>query len=461
MANPPTPPTNTGLGFHYFPDDQHYRTADLDKWLPELKALNASWLTLRGSPTRAIPEPFIRALLRAGIEPIVHIPIQPREAISLAELEPLYHAYANWGVHYVVLYDKPNTQSTWPAEAWGKPGLIPRFVDLLTPALELAASAGLTPVFPPLKQGGDYWDMSFLDTAIQTLRQRNPDLLKQMVFACYGFAFNHPVNWGLGGHTRWPGAKPYHTPPGSQDGRGFRAFEWYQDVIRARAGEERPLLMLAGGSRIGDSDDPQFLPVDQNRHTTCNIEIGMAMKKGELPDYLLNASFWLLSTATDSAYAPQAWFQPNGSSLPVVADLKAALAAPTASTANEETSRAAAPTTASGKTISFSASAKTIHHYLLLPTFEWGVSDWHWAAAATYIQTFQPTTGFSAQEAAAADHVTIVGNEQGISTETEMMLRTAGCKVERVCGRDGIETRSRLTEMAKAGLRFISEEALA
>lgn len=60
------------LGFHYFPDTVHYRESDLRTWLPELKKMGAAWLTLCAPPDRAIPEIFLRGLMRDGIEPILH-----------------------------------------------------------------------------------------------------------------------------------------------------------------------------------------------------------------------------------------------------------------------------------------------------------------------------------------------------------------------------------------------------
>ena len=52
----------TTHGFHYFPDELHYRRADLQTWLLELLGLDAKWITLIGSMTRAVPEAFIRGL---------------------------------------------------------------------------------------------------------------------------------------------------------------------------------------------------------------------------------------------------------------------------------------------------------------------------------------------------------------------------------------------------------------
>src|SRR5689334_20462084 len=96
----------TTLGFHYFPDEAHYRKADLQAWLPELVALEAKWLTLIGSLTRAVPEAFVKGLLDAGIEPIIHIPAVPTKrdpkGVTVTTLSGLFKTYARWGVRYVV-----------------------------------------------------------------------------------------------------------------------------------------------------------------------------------------------------------------------------------------------------------------------------------------------------------------------------------------------------------------------
>ena len=454
---PPLPEFNSGLGFCYFPDDAHYRQSDLQAWLPELRALGASWLTLIGSPARAIPESFIRALIESAIEPIIHIPIPPSQPIDLTELETIYASYARWGVHYVVLYDQPNRKINWSPEAWGQESLVSRFLDLCLPALQLADRCGLVPVLPPLTQGGDYWDTAFLDLLLSQLKTRNqPELLKRLVISYYAFTFNRPLDWGAGGQAAWPQTQPYTVPAASQDQRGFHAFEWYQEVIRARLGADRPLLMIAGGCRLGDSTDPVFTAVDSARHATCNIAIMQAMTQRQLPNNLLNIAYYLLAAPADSAPAQFAWYRADGSTLPVVGALKQQMtAALQAIAANEKSIPVhSAKSTREPKS---NSNHKSIYHYLLLPTFEWGVSNWHWTAVLQYVNRFQPTCGFSIAEAQAAEYVTLVGNEQGFNPAVEQTLRAAGCQVERICGRDGAETQQRLNEMAFAGQRFLFE----
>jgi hypothetical protein len=417
----------TTIGLHYFPDESHYRAVDLQAWLPELRALGAQWLTLAGSLTRAVPEPFIRGLIEAGIAPVVHIPATPIRLVDLPTLEPLLKTYARWGVRYVVLFSEPNARAAWSPSDWGRTALVERFLDALLPALQAQAEAGLQPVFPPLKAGGEYWDTGFLEAALAGMARRGQsDLAQQLTFAVNLWTFNRPTDWGAGGLKRWPEAKPYLTPPGSQDQRGFRLFDWYTEIIQDRLGEARPLLCLAGGPRLGDQTDPAFPAVDEARHTSCTQEIVRAALGGALPTHLLNVNFWMLGASEGSPFAQDAWYRGNGSTLAAVDVLKRhAILSDTPGAARRANGRVPDLERLAGQ-------PKTIQHYLLLPTFEWGVSEWHWNAALAFVKMHRPACGFSVEEAGLAQRVTIFGNEQGVSREVEMALRRAGCRVERL-----------------------------
>ncbi|MBK8045866.1 MAG: hypothetical protein IPK16_01230 [Anaerolineales bacterium] len=104
---------------------------------------------------------------------------------------------------------------------------------------------------------------------------------------------------------------------------------------------------------------------------------------------------------------------------------------------------------------------KTARHYMLF----WnrdndkvsGREDF--ANAQGYIARYRPTVGFSADEARSAEFVTIVGSEAGVSAVIEQMLLQAGCKVERIAGRDPVETGRLLAELVRVGRRFRNFEA--
>ena len=95
---------------------------------------------------------------------------------------------------------------------------------------------------------------------------------------------------------------------------------------------------------------------------------------------------------------------------------------------------------------------KAIRHYLLFPAYV-GMGE-HFADVQSYVARFSPTVGVRVEEAMAAEYVTIVGNESGVTAASEQQLVAAGCRVERIGGRTEGEERQLLAEMARAGRRF-------
>ncbi|MFZ0532496.1 MAG: hypothetical protein WAM09_04900, partial [Anaerolineales bacterium] len=101
----------------------------------------------------------------------------------------------------------------------------------------------------------------------------------------------------------------------------------------------------------------------------------------------------------------------------------------------------------SSKFISSGASningTRPISHYLLLPTFEWGVADWHLDAIRPFINKFQPTIGFSPVEASHAKKVTVIGGATNVPESIIDGLLAAGCVVEQISG-DGMNIATKL-----------------
>ncbi len=87
---------NKRLGFHYFQDLNHYQARDLNLWLPELQALNASWLVIKSPLSQAIPEDFIQGLVKGGIQPIVQFDMPVNSEIKPEDLKVILFAYARW-----------------------------------------------------------------------------------------------------------------------------------------------------------------------------------------------------------------------------------------------------------------------------------------------------------------------------------------------------------------------------
>jgi hypothetical protein len=428
-------PENSRYGFYYFPDTLHYRENDIHTWIPELRSLGASWLTVLAPIDRAIPESFLRQVIAQGIQPIIHLPLSTSVSGSWADSGVFFDAYSHWGVKYLALFDRPNLLSNWSPSDWAQRNLVERFLDIFIPIAQRALSAGLIPVFPPLEPGGDYWDTAFLFSALQGLHRRGEQsLLDQLALSAYAWSGNRSPNWGAGGPERWPKTRPYCTPENSEDHLGFRIFDWYLAVSEAVLGKRLPVILLGAGSRIGDQPDKQSPAVDVQAHTWQNSTLiriisGRSQEYDPIPPEVLTCNFWLLSATEDDPEVNNAWYKPDQEQLPIVALLKQWV-----SNGVDDPSPTSKYLSASGAYI---GGTRPISHYLLLPTFEWGVADWHLDAIRPFINKFQPTIGFSPVEASHAKKVTVVGGASAVPDSIIDGLLAAGCIVEQISG-DGM-----------------------
>ncbi len=478
----PSTSTPSRLGFHYFPDTFHYRQSDLTTWLPELKALGASWLTLVAPIDRAIPEAFIKGLLQADIQPLLHFHLPLSHPISPSSLDVLFRAYAEWGVRYVVLFDRPNCRASWSASTWAQSDLVERFLDRFLSLAHAVLQAGLIPVFPPLEPGGDYWDTTFLRAALQSMMRRGEaQLLQTLHLSAYAWADEHPLDWGAGGPERWPEAAPYVTPPGQEDQRGFYIFDWYLAQAQAVLGKPCPIFLVAAGSRLKRPAGEADRQVDETSHANTNMAIFRLLTQSEgaesafepISPHVLACNFWLLAAA-DENHAAQAWYLADGSVLPVVIAMKQWWEK-TSAIQTELPSPASArltldvpetppvnsapplndPSPSQDEIPSLSTApqpdrpqvtSRPIAHYLLLPLPDIGAMDWHLDVARPFILRHRPTVGYSIEEAKLAQRVTVVGGEHIFPEELLEDLRRQGCEVMRIAG-DGIDIATQLASL--------------
>lgn len=441
MPRLPIPPTNTRLGFHYFPDTFHYRECNLREWLPELEAIGASWLTLIAPSDRAIPEIFLGGLLAQGIEPILHFHLPIEKPTPVSELCTLFEIYSRWGAHYTILFDRINIRNSWPTSSWAQADLVERFLDRYLPYAHAAYQSGLIPVFPPLEPGGDYWDTAFLRAALQGIERRgHKDLLEHLVIGAYARVKDHSINWGSGGPELWPQTRPYFTPPGEEDHRGFRIFDWYASIAQAAMGKPCAFLLFEAGSSVFRNKGLKNQILDLKAHTLINLTIAKLLmdntsnrsssprdpQKNDplepVPHHVLASNYWLLAAAPNSPHVDNAWFKPDGTTLPIIKALQRWMADGKTKTgpSNNKPEITSDPATHS------------IKHYLLLPSYEWGIADWHLDTVRPFVKEHQPTVGFSLKEASSAARVTVVGGVQAFSDSTLAEIRAAGCIVERI-----------------------------
>jgi len=98
---------------------------------------------------------------------------------------------------------------------------------------------------------------------------------------------------------------------------------------------------------------------------------------------------------------------------------------------------------------------KNIRHYLLLGQQEArDLGGYVFADVLAYIERFQPTVGFSIEDAKYAEYVTLVGGEASLSAASEATLVKHGCKTDRIAGRDPQETIRLVRELVRLNRRF-------
>jgi hypothetical protein len=407
------------VGFHYRPDSDHYSEKDLALWLPKLKELKASWVVLQTPISRIIPESFLAPLKSEGIEPVLHFPLMVENIPPVEEMILLFENYRKWGVKYVILFDRPNQQDGWRSEVWAQSDITERFIDGFLPLAEAAVAVGLVPVFPPLEPGGDYWDTTFLSGSLDGLKRRaSAPLLDRIILSAYAGLNGKPLSWGAGGPQCWPEAQPYFTPDSSEDQLGFRIAEWYLTISETILEKKLPLLLLGIRGPVLQGTERGRTLLDGAKLISRQEVEGLE----PLPEQILGGAFWVLTGGENCCAAEHHWYGQGGDPNPIVGEFLRK---------DDRSAEAKTPRNSS------------ISHYLLLPSFEWGVADWHLNITRSFIKRHRPTVGFSLDEAFQAQQVTVVGGVEHFSEKDLARLRNQGCLVRRIEG-DGTKIASEL-----------------
>ena len=445
--------SNKRLGVHYFPDTSHYQQSDLQNWLPELKYLGASWLTLVAPSDHAIPEQFINGLMAEGIQPILHFQLPLEHPESLETLKLLFQTYAKWGVQYIILFDRPNIRSAWASTTWAQSDLVERFLDIYLPLADIILQTGLIPVFPPLEPGGDYWDTAFLRAALQSMQRRGQThLLETLILSANAWVDSRPLDWGAGGPERWPNARPYRTPVDHQDQRGFYIFDWYLAISQSVLGNPLPVILVGAGSRLTLTNDAEKNQLATENHAKRNLLLVQRLYNNKeqtqvpfslepISPMVMACNFWLLVAEPNNQHATQAWFLSDGSTLPIVEALKDW-------GAQRHSQNWSRPITHPQQfdTLQPESVEPSIDHYLLLPLYEWGVAEWQLEAIRPFVTKYRPTVGFSLNEASRASRVTVIGGKQSYPEGSIDKLHEAGCAVEQITG-DGTSIATQLATL--------------
>lgn len=444
IANQPT-----RIGMQYFQDSDHYRENDATLWIPKLQSLGFSWLVLPATTKRAIPEYFIQALVEAGIEPILHFNNLIFSSTLIGDVNTLIEPYAKWGVKHAIIFDRPNCRYFWQSQSWMQSDLVERFLDAFIPVAEVVQKSGISPVFPPLEPGGDYWDTAFLREALQGIARRDVNLLSgNLTLSAYAQPGTKPISWGAGGPERWPNAVPYATPADQEDQRGFYIFSWYQSIARAIFEKTLPIILLETNSKechqpaedtsvdAKKEHDNQCLVIA--RLLTENFKSPTEIPSEEtgfcdpIPEEVLCFNYGSLSAASENDENAHAWFQADGSPL-AIANLF-------------QQWRIKTPQQSVKKSIPGNgASVSSLAHYVLIPECRENLLAYYLDVLRPYLIKNKPVIGFSIDEALLAQKITVVGDIQQYPDGTLEKILGSGCEVEQIF-RDGTNIASSITK---------------
>jgi hypothetical protein len=427
---------NNQFGIHYFLDTLHYRQEDVKIWLPVLKDLRIGWIVLKSEKNRAIPEDFLKSLLKEGITPIIEFNLPLRSNIGTRDLKLLLQVYAKWGVKYCVFFDRPNQKDSWSDNNWAQNDLVDRFLDQYIPLAKFALDEGLLPVFPPLEPGGNYWDTAFLRSCIKSLvRREQNQILENLVLSAYAFTHQHDLNWGKGGPEIWPQSKPYITPQGSQDQKGFRIFDWYSAISNALLQKEIPIILFAAG--LANNPDQTTSTNDEIKrnwfnqklislliHTQQSIDVENEASIDPVPPTVLACNFWLLASEKGQPEAEHAWYLGTNHQNPYVKEM--------IETLKQEQKQVQTAFEKQKKSRRSDPKQCLIKHYVLLPDQEYGISDWDFDQIKPLINKSRVTVGFSIDEAILSKNVTLLSDPNYYSNETIRILKKFGCEIEQL-----------------------------
>lgn len=378
--------------------------------IDQIKNIRPNFCVVRSESNRAISESAITTIVNESCEPIIRFHLPLNKKTQDYELEALLKAYRNWGVKRVIFFDQPNLISTWGSEAWIQRDLINRFLDRIIFTSELSIELGLSPVFPPLDPLGNFPDLTFFRQCLENLQIRNPGILDFLELSVLAWTHKHDLNWGAGGINIHPLNRESDEMICAGDHRSIRIYEWYDQICQAIIQKSLPIHLLQTGLVTNCNSLPKWDDVN-----VLNEIISLANNPNSvsgcntlpISDYVLSCN--LAVQLNDH--------QP---SFPIVQSL---MATQSGKGVQPHTSRINQPK-------ELTHQKKPIDLYVLLPSYDWGVSDWHLEAIKTFVKNHRPAVGFSLDEAKLASQVIII-NDQGFFEADQIDdLRSCDCLVE-------------------------------
>lgn len=236
------------VGFHYFPDCNHFRQKDIQDWLPLLKRLNIQWLMVKSPIHQAIPENFVTTFSKESINLVVDFDTPLYETTNWNDLEILLQVYGKWGAKYAILDRFANLQSAWGTKNWSNPNLIETHTAQFIRFSKTCLENNIRPIYSPLYPGGDYWDFAFFTKAMQVLGEQSSHLIQSnFLISVFAWHFNKALNSAdeiTGNDEKAPQEKPIARNPHPLH---FRNHLKYMEITRNELGNVPSLVLLDCG----------------------------------------------------------------------------------------------------------------------------------------------------------------------------------------------------------------------
>ncbi len=356
----PRPKGDTGIGIHW--SAGYPAVIGIERirrqWLPELIAMGVKWVKIANHDGGL---EFAELLLANDIMPIVRIyrPQPNPGTLGPRELQWV-EDYVSIGVRYFEFNNEPELSVEW-AGGYVPPNALEIVARNAIIDMERILERGGYPAIPALATGSR-WDI-----VGKIVELGRADLFQGPVWqAVHNYSVNHPVDypddpgnqqgapytrefydrlraepWG---RDPWNGRtleevnrlRAENANPGAtilDDASCWRAYEFFDAMVRRHLGRSLPVLATEGGWIVGEDADPRYPATTPQLHMAqtlevCRMLMGTSQRFPPAPDYFFCSAFWLIGNYVLGHWAPawegQAWYSdrwPNGR-LPIVDALK-------------------------------------------------------------------------------------------------------------------------------------------
>ena len=293
LADYPRPPLDNGRGMHWVPTTST-KPADVDRLMPELRAMNVRWVTLLNDNSNIGKNDYLVGQLKAsGIEPVMRVYTNGLEPIQ-GDLGAMVRHYKEQGVNYFQLYNEPNTN----VENAGREPNVSRYLDAWLPAARTVIQNGGYPGLGALSNSqtaGVQDDAKFMDGTLREIVKRGDAAVLDRA---------------------WLSAHNYSANPVT-DERGLQRATSYNKLATELIGHALPVIGTEGGISSGAT-------VSETQQAQ-QVTAAMRYMRDQREPYNFAYSHWVLANqtagGTDPAWESQALIRQNYTS-PLIASLK-------------------------------------------------------------------------------------------------------------------------------------------